>query len=103
MELASHETPEPLGTELRTSYEEQRLGLSLSEALRHMVERVASRDLRYFVTAVLIQTETGGNLAEIMEKIGFLIRDRLRVKGKIRGLTAEGRLSACRHLALLCS
>jgi tight adherence protein B len=95
MELAGQETPEPLGTELRTAYEEQRLGLSLSEALLHMVERVASRDLRYFVTAVLIQTETGGNLAEIMEKIGFLIRDRLRVKGKIRGLTAEGRLSAC--------
>ena len=94
MELAGKETPEPLGTELRTAYEEQRLGLSLSEALRHMVDRVASRDLRYFVTAVLIQTETGGNLAEIMEKIGFLIRDRLRVKGKIRGLTAEGRLSA---------
>jgi len=66
----------------------------MSEALRHMVERVASRDLRYFVTAVLVQTETGGNLAEIMEKIGHLIRDRLRVKGKIRGLTAEGRLSA---------
>lgn len=94
MELAGKETPEPLGTELRTAYEEQRLGLSLSEALRHVVDRVASRDFRYFVTAVLIQTETGGNLAEIMEKIGYLIRDRLRVKGKIKGLTAEGRLSA---------
>jgi len=94
MELASKETPHPLGTELRMAYEEQRLGINMSEALRHMVERVASRDLRYFVTAVLVQTETGGNLAEIMEKIGFLIRDRLRVKGKIRGLTAEGRLSA---------
>jgi tight adherence protein B len=94
MELASKETPEPLGTELRLAYEEQRLGISLPEALNHMVERVDSRDLRYFVTAVLVQTETGGNLAEIMEKIGFLIRDRLRVKGKIRGLTAEGRLSA---------
>jgi tight adherence protein B len=94
MELAGKETPDPLGTELRTAYEEQRLGLSLSDALRHVVERVASRDFRYFVTAVLIQAETGGNLAEIMEKIGYLIRDRLRVKGKIRGLTAEGRLSA---------
>ena len=94
LELAGKETPEPLGTELRTAYEEQRLGLSLGDALRHVVDRVASRDLRYFVTAVLIQTETGGNLAEIMEKIGYLIRDRLRVKAKIRGLTAEGRLSA---------
>jgi tight adherence protein B len=95
MELASNETPHPLGTELRLAYEEQRLGISLADALKHMIARVDCRDLQYFVTAVLIQTETGGNLAEIMEKIGFLIRDRLRVKGKIRGLTAEGKLSAC--------
>ncbi len=94
MELASSETPHPLGTELRMAYEEQRLGISLADALQHMVGRVDCRDLRYFVTAVLIQTETGGNLAEIMEKIGSLIRERIRVKGKIRGLTAEGRLSA---------
>ncbi len=94
IELAGQETPKPLGTELRMAYEEQRLGISMPEALRHMVERVASPDLRYWVTAVLVQTETGGNLAEIMEKIGHLIRDRLRIKGKIRGLTAEGRLSA---------
>jgi tight adherence protein B len=94
IELAGQETPRPLGTELRLAYEEQRLGISMAEALRHMVDRVNSPDLRYWVTAVLVQTETGGNLAEIMEKIGHLIRDRLRVKGKIRGLTAEGRLSA---------
>jgi tight adherence protein B len=94
IELAGQETPRPLGTELRMAYEEQRLGIGMPEALKHMVERVASPDLRYWVTAVLVQTETGGNLAEIMEKIGHLIRDRLRVKGKIRALTAEGRLSA---------
>jgi len=94
IELASKETGDPLGVELKMAYEEQRLGISMSEALRHMAERVDSADLRYFVTAVLVQAETGGNLAEIMEKIGFLIRDRLRVKGKIRALTAEGRLSA---------
>jgi tight adherence protein B len=94
IELAGLETAKPLGTELRMAYEEQRLGISMPEALRHMVERVNSPDLRYWVTAVLVQTETGGNLAEIMQKIGLLIRDRLRVKGKIRALTAEGRLSA---------
>jgi tight adherence protein B len=94
MELASKETPHPLGTELRMAYEEQRLGMSMAEALEHMVARIASRDFRYFVTAVLIQSETGGNLAEIMEKIGYLIRERLKLKGKIRTLTAEGRLSA---------
>jgi tight adherence protein B len=93
IELASKETPHPLGTELRITYEEQRLGISLPEALQHMAKRVGSRDLRYFVTGVLIQTETGGNLAEVMEKIGLLIRERLKVKGKIQGLTAEGRLS----------
>jgi tight adherence protein B len=94
MELASKETPHPLGTELRMAYEEQRLGMSMAEALEHMVARIASRDFRYFVTAVLIQSETGGNLAEIMEKIGYLIRERLKLRGKIRSLTAEGRLSA---------
>jgi tight adherence protein B len=94
MELASKETPHPLGTELRMAYEEQRLGMSMAEALEHMVARIASRDFRYFVTAVLIQSETGGNLAEIMEKIGYLIRERLKFRGKVSSLTAEGRLSA---------
>ena len=94
IELASREVPHPLGTELLLGYEEQRLGISMAQALRHMMDRIASQDFRYFVTAVLIQSETGGNLAEIMEKIGKLIRERLRVKGKIASLTAEGRLSA---------
>ena len=65
-----------------------------------MANRVASQDLRFFVTAVQIQTETGGNLAEILENIGQLIRARLQLKGKISGLTAEGRFSAL-ILALL--
>lgn len=94
MELASKETPHPLGTELGVAYEEQQLGMSMADALEHMVARIASRDFRYFVTAVLIQSETGGNLAEIMEKIGHLIRERLKLRGKVRSLTAEGRLSA---------
>jgi tight adherence protein B len=94
IELTGRETPHPLGTELRMAYEEQRLGISMAEALRHMCTRVDSPDLRYFVTAVLVQSQSGGNLAQIMENIALLVRDRLRVKGKIRGLTAEGRLSA---------
>jgi tight adherence protein B len=94
LELVSQETPAPLGTEMRVTYEEQRLGLSMSQALRRMGDRVASRDLRYFVTAVLIQIETGGNLAEILENIGIIIRDRLKLKSKVKGLTAEGRFSA---------
>ena len=94
IEMVSLEVPPPLGTEFRITYEEQRLGLSLPQALRRMGERVASQDLRYFVTAVMIQAETGGNLAEILENIGGVIRERMMLKGKVKGLTAEGRFSA---------
>ena len=94
LELVSRETRPPLGMEMRVTFEEQRLGLSMPQALRRMGERVASRDLRYFVTAVLIQSETGGNLEEILENIGLIVRERLKLKGKVRGLTAEGRFSA---------
>jgi tight adherence protein B len=94
LDLVSQEIPAPLGTEMRITYEEQKLGLSMPQAFRRMGERVASQDLRYFVTAVIIQAETGGNLSEILENIGLIIRDRLKLKGKVRGLTAEGRFSA---------
>jgi tight adherence protein B len=94
LDLVSKEIPAPLGTEMRITYDEQKLGLSMAQAFRRMGERVASQDLRYFVTAVLIQSETGGNLSEILENIGIIIRDRLKLKGKVQGLTAEGRFSA---------
>jgi tight adherence protein B len=94
LELVSQEIPKPLGTEMRITYEEQRLGLSVAQAFRRMSERVASQDLQYFVTAVLIQAETGGNLSELLDNIGIIIRDRLKLKGKVQGLTAEGRFSA---------
>ena len=94
LDLVSQEIPAPLGTEMRITYDEQKLGLSMTQAFRRMGERVASQDLRYCVTAVIIQSETGGNLAEILENIGLIIRDRLKLKGKVQGLTAEGRFSA---------
>jgi tight adherence protein B len=94
LDLVSQEIPPPLGTEMRITYDEQKLGLSMVQAFRRMGERVASQDLRYCVTAVVIQAETGGNLAEILENIGTIIRERLKLKGKIQGLTAEGRISA---------
>ncbi len=100
LDLVSQEIPHPLGTEMRITYEEQRLGLSMRQAFARMGDRVASQDLRFFVTAVIIQTDTGGNLSEILENIGSIIRDRLRLKGKVRSLTAEGRFSAL-ILALL--
>jgi tight adherence protein B len=94
LDLVSQEIPPPLGTEMRITYDEQKLGLSTTQAFRRMGERVASQDLRYCVTAVIIQSETGGNLAEILENIGLIIRDRLKLKGKVQALTAEGRFSA---------
>jgi tight adherence protein B len=94
LDLVSQEIPGPLGAEMRITFEEQKLGLSMPQAFRRMGQRVASQDLRYFVTAVIIQSETGGNLAEILDNIGHIIRERLKLKGKIQGLTAEGRFSA---------
>jgi tight adherence protein B len=94
LDLVSQEIPHPLGTEMRITYEEQKLGLSMPQAFRRMGDRVASQDLRFFVTAVIIQTDTGGNLSEILDNIGTIIRDRLKLKGKVKGLTAEGRFSA---------
>ena len=94
LDLVSQEVPGPLGTEMRITFEEQKLGLSMPQAFRRMGERVASQDLRFFVTAVIIQSETGGNLSEILQNIGLIIRDRLQLKGKVAGLTAEGRFSA---------
>jgi tight adherence protein B len=94
IELGSGEIGHPLGGEMKIAFEEQKLGLGMNKALQRMADRVDSQDLRFFVTAVLIQMETGGNLAEILDNIGQLIRKRLQLKGKIRGLTAEGRFSA---------
>ncbi len=94
IELAAKEIPVPLGLEMKIVFEEQRLGLGMLQALRRLGERVNSQDLQFFITSVLLQMETGGNLAEILENIGFLIRERLKLKGKIKALTAEGRFSA---------
>jgi tight adherence protein B len=94
VELLGDELEHPLGTEMKIAYEEQRFGLPMQDALMNLIDRVDSQDLRYFVTAVLIQQESGGNLAEVLENISQVIRGRLNMKAKIRALTAEGRLSA---------
>ena len=93
LELIGNEIENPMGAEMGIAYEEQQFGISTSEALLHMLERVDSLDLKYFVAAVLIQQETGGNLAELMENIAHVIRSRLNFKSKVRGLTAMGRIS----------
>lgn len=94
IELLGEEMENPLGTEMRIAYEEQKYGLSVSESFLHMLQRVESMDLQYFVSAVLIQQETGGNLADLMDNIARVIRSRLNFKAKVRGLTATARLSA---------
>jgi tight adherence protein B len=100
IELVGEEMPEPMGTDMMIVYEEQQFGISMSEAFMHLLERVESMDLRYFVAAVLIQQETGGNLAELMENIAAVIRSRLNFKSKVRGLTAMGRIST--NLMIVC-
>jgi tight adherence protein B len=93
IELLGEEMGDPMATEMKIAYEEQKYGISVADSLAHMLERVHSLDLSYFVSAVLIQQETGGNLAELMETIAHVVRGRLNFKAKVRGLTAMGRLS----------
>ena len=93
MQLVSQEMPEPTSKVFRIAYDEQSLGLSLAESLNNMTIRVESLDLNFFVTAVNIQRESGGNLAEILEKLGVTIRERFKIIGQLRVHTAQGRLS----------
>jgi len=100
MELVGHEMPDPLGTEFAQFYEEQRLGIDVRSALLGMQDRIPSLDLKMFITAVLIQRETGGNLTEVLSNISRVIRERFRIQGELRTLTAQVRLSG-KMLALL--
>jgi tight adherence protein B len=92
--MVGEEMPQPLGGEFKLAFDEINYGVSMSDALQNMVGRVPLDDLRYFVIAVLIQREAGGNLAEILGNISAIIRERLKLLGKVRVLSAEGRLSA---------
>ncbi|CAE6688356.1 hypothetical protein R75461_00091 [Paraburkholderia nemoris] len=92
--MVGEELPEPLGGEFALVFDEINYGVSMNDALLNMVNRVPVEDLRYFVIAVLIQREAGGNLAEILGCIAGIIRERLKLLGKVRVLSAEGRLSA---------
>lgn len=94
LHMVSAEMPEPIATEFRKTYEEQNLGLSLKLALENLLQRIPLLDLRMCVTAVLIQRETGGNLAEILEKVAYTIRERFRILGDLKTLTTSSRMSA---------
>jgi tight adherence protein B len=94
LQMVAQEFPDPLGTEFGRVLAQISLGVSVEQALRNLTERVDCPDLKFLTVSVLIQRETGGNLAEILDSIGRLIRERFKLKGRIRTLSAEGRLSA---------
>ena len=93
IELVSRETPAPMGEEMGRVVREVNLGLGMEEALKNMVRRIKSDDLDLMVTAISIQQQVGGNLAEILDTIAFTIRERVRIKGEVNTLTAQGRMS----------
>jgi tight adherence protein B len=94
LHMVSMEMPEPIATEFRKAYEEQNLGLSVKLALENLTQRIPLLDLKMCVTAILIQRETGGNLAEILEKVAYTIRERFRIMGDLKTLTTSSRMSA---------
>jgi tight adherence protein B len=94
LEMIAQELPEPLAGEFRTTFEEQNFGMPLKDALLNLTERIPLVDVRFFVTALLVQKETGGNLAEILDKLAHVIRERFRIMGEVRIKTAQGRLTA---------
>ncbi len=100
MHVVAEEMPPPIADEFRRVYEEQNLGIVIEDALKSMCERVPNLDLKFFATSVIIQRQTGGDLAEILDKIGYIIRERYKILGQVKALTAEGRLSGVVLIAL---
>jgi tight adherence protein B len=93
LDLAASESPDPIGTELRICFDEQNYGLELKTAMNNLTTRVPLQDLKIVVTAILIQRESGGNLAEVFDKAAYVIRERFRLKRQVRVHTAQGRLT----------
>lgn len=100
LNLVGAEMSPPISKEFMRTFEEQNLGMALEEALENLTERVPNLDLKFFATAVILQRQTGGDLAEILDKIGRLIRERFKIWGQVQALTGEGRLSGIVLLAL---
>lgn len=100
MHVVSEEMPDPIATEFGRVFEEQNLGIPVEDSMKAMCDRVPNMDLRFFVTSVGIQRQTGGDLAEILDKIGYVVRERFRILGQVKALTGEGRLSGVVLIAL---
>lgn len=98
--LVQEEMPAPIGIEFGRVFEEQNLGIPMEDALNSLTERMPNLDLRFFATAVILQRQTGGDLAEILDKIGYLVRERFKIWGQVQALTGEGRLSGAVLLGL---
>lgn len=94
LEAVGRELPSPIADEFRRVVQEMQLGIPMEEALDHLLRRISSEDLDLVITAVNVQREVGGNLAEILDVISFTIRERVRIKGEISALTAQGRATA---------
>jgi tight adherence protein B len=93
LSMAADEMPDPVGTEFRLVYDRQAFGMQISDALRDMARRVPLLDARFFVTAVLTQRESGGNLAEVLDNLARLMRERFTVKREVRTISAHGRVT----------
>ena len=93
IQLVGQEMPDPIGPEFQKVFDEQNLGIPLRNALINMSNRIDILDVKFFVTAILIQRETGGNLAEIIDKISYVIRERFRIQGQLKIHTAQARLT----------
>jgi len=93
LELIANEVGEPVSSEFRKLFEEQKFGLPVREALLNLTERIPLVDVKFFVTAVMLQRETGGNLAEILDNLSYMIRERFKIMRQVRVHTAQGRLT----------
>jgi tight adherence protein B len=100
MGMVADELPAPVGVEFKKSFEQQNYGLPLKDALNGLSERMPLMDVRFFVTAVAIQRETGGNLAEILDNLAHVVRERFKILRQVRVYTAHGRLTGYVLLAL---
>src|SRR5688572_2181003 len=100
LKMVADEMPDPVGPEFRKTFDEQNFGLPLKDALDNLTHRMPLLDVRFFSTAVLIQRETGGNLAEILENLGHVVRERFKILRQVRVYTAHGRFTGYVLLAL---
>jgi tight adherence protein B len=91
--MISDEVAEPVAGEFRKLYEEQKFGMPVRDALVNLTERIPVVDVKFFVTAVMLQRETGGNLAEILDNLSYVIRERFKIQRQVRVYTAQGRLT----------